>query len=177
MAVAILLPVEVFTGYLDALTGALVKNASTEKGDKWEGPIKKLVAPLGDRLLISNKDIIKAIAQGEGSCSNGGGFYPIICEPGEPTASTCTQVGLISCDKDTNECPAFFDPNASAHDDKVSGGVCFFIAIIILFTCLLGLVTVLQKMLMGVSTRIIYKATGKHCRDQLLFIGWMLDLH
>jgi len=159
MAVIILLPVEVATGYLDALTGALVKNAATEKGDKWEGPIKKLVAPLGDKIIKANKDIIKAIAQGEGSCEDGGGFYPVICEPGEPTYETCSQVGLIACDKDSNECPSFFQADASAHDDKVSGGVCFFIAIIILFSCLLGLVTVLQKMLMGVSTRIIYKAT------------------
>jgi len=159
MAVIILLPVEVATGYLDALTGALVKGADTEKGDKWEGPIKKLVAPLGDKIIKANKDIIKAIAQGEGSCEDGGGFYPVICEPGEPTYETCSQVGLIACDKDSNECPSFFQADASAHDDKVSGGVCFFIAIIILFSCLLGLVTVLQKMLMGVSTRIIYKAT------------------
>lgn len=160
MAVAILLPVEVVTGYLDALTGAMVKNADTEKGEKWEGPIKKIVAPLGEKVIKANKDLIKDIANGDGSCAEGGGFYPIICEPGvEPTYNTCSQVGLISCDKDTNECPAFFDQNASVHDDKVSGGCCFFISIVILFTCLFGLVTVLQKLLMGMSTRIIYKAT------------------
>jgi len=159
MSVAILLPVEVITGYLDALTGACVKGADTSKGDSWEGPIKKFVAPLGDKIIKANKDIVKDIAKGDASCADGGGYYPIICEPGKPTYDTCPQVGLIACDKDTNDCPAFFDATASAHDDKVSGGVCFFIAIIILFTCLIGLVTVLQKMLMGVSTRIIYKAT------------------
>jgi sodium-dependent phosphate cotransporter len=42
----------------------------------------------------------------------------------------------------------------------MSGGVVFFIAIMMLFTCLLGLVTILQKMLLGMSTRIIYKATN-----------------
>ena len=61
--------------------------------------------------------------------------------------------------RSTNECPAFFDVNADAHDDKVSGGVSFFIGIVILFVCLFGLVKILQKMLMGMSTRIIYKAT------------------
>ena len=34
LTVAILLPLEVITGYLDALTGAIVKNAETEKGEK-----------------------------------------------------------------------------------------------------------------------------------------------
>jgi sodium-dependent phosphate cotransporter len=159
MNVAVLLPVEVVTGYLNHLTKAMIKGADTEKGDKWEGPIKKLVSPLGSKVIVANKDIIKAIAKGEGSCSDGGGFYPIICEPGEPTYKTCSQVGLISCDKKTNECPAFFQSDATAHDDKISGGVIFFISIMILFTCLLGLVTVLQRMLLGMSTRIVYKAT------------------
>jgi len=159
MSVAIMLPLEWATGFLDALTAACVKGVDTSKGEKWEGPVKKFVSPLGDKIIIPNKNIITSIAQGDATCSDGGGYYPIICEPGEPTYDTCPQVGLIACDKDTNECPFFFQATADAHDDKVSGGVCFFIAIIILFVCLIGLVTVLQKMLMGVSTRIIYKAT------------------
>ena len=160
MAVAILLPVEVVTGYLDALTGAMVKNADTEKGDKWEGPVKKLVSPFGKKIIIANKDLIKDIAKGKGSCANGDGFYPIVCEiPGETSYESCTRVGLISCDKKTNDCPAFFQESASASDDKISGGVIFFIAIVILFACLIGLVTVLQRMLLGMSTRIVYKAT------------------
>merc|ERR1712150_438819 len=42
----------------------------------------------------------------------------------------------------------------------VSGFVCLFIGLVVLIVCLIILVTVLQKMLMGVSTRIIYKATN-----------------
>jgi sodium-dependent phosphate cotransporter len=161
MSVAILLPVEVVTGYLEALTGALVKNASTEKGDSWEGPVKKLVSPLGKRVINANKDLTKKVALGDATCDNGGGFYPIVCEdPNNPTYNTCSSVGLIACDKKHDRCPAFFNAEASPKDDKVSGGVIFFISIIILFTCLLGLVTILQKMLLGVSTRIVYKATN-----------------
>merc|ERR1719223_326307 len=71
----------------------------------------------------------------------------------------CPKVGLITCDKDLG-CPAFFQDGASRQDDEISGGVIFFLAIMILIICLVGLVTCLQKMLMGVSTRIIYKATN-----------------
>merc|ERR1719223_2723696 len=71
----------------------------------------------------------------------------------------CPKVGLITCDKDLG-CPAFFQDGASRQDDEISGGVIFFLAIMILIICLVGLVTILQKMLMGVSTRIIYKATN-----------------
>ena len=156
MTVAILLPLEAATGYLYYLTGAMVKNATVSDGDSWEGPINKLVAPLGDKIIIANKKVIEAVAQG-GSCEE---FYPVSCEnPSDPTKDTCS-AGLIGCDKATNECPAFFDPEANQHDDMVSGGVCFFIALVILVACLIGLVTILQKLLLGMSTRIIYKATN-----------------
>ena len=156
MSVAILLPVEVITGYLDALTGAMVKNAKVKEGEKWEGPVKKIVSPLGKRVIIANKKVTKAIANDEATCDD---FYPNECE-GTPTYKSCgKKFGLIACDKDHNFCPAFFSEDATAQDDKVSGGVVFFIAILILFTCLLGIVAILQKMLLGMSTRIVYKAT------------------
>ena len=157
MTVATLLPVEVVTGYLSRLTHAMVKNASTEKGEKWEGPVKKLVAPLGDKLIIANKKVIEGVAQG-GSCSD---FYPINCtDPSNPTKSSCSKIGLIDCDKETGHCPAFFQADASRHDDQMAGFVVFIIALGILFFCLFGMVTILQKMLLGTSTRIIYKATN-----------------
>jgi sodium-dependent phosphate cotransporter len=162
MAVAILLPVEVVTGYLYYFTKALVKNANPEKGEKWEGPVKKLVAPLGEKIMIANKKLINAVAgdaDGEDSCSVGGGFYPIECGAGAPTADSCTSVGLIACSKKTGDCPSFFSKNATQSDDQVAGGVIFFISICILFFCLIMLVAILQKMLLGMSTRIVYKAT------------------
>jgi sodium-dependent phosphate cotransporter len=69
-------------------------------------------------------------------------------------------IGLIACNKDTGHCPAFFQADATSSGDKVSGGVIFFISIMILFTCLLGLVYLTQRMLLGMSSRIVYKATN-----------------
>jgi sodium-dependent phosphate cotransporter len=134
----------------------MVKNADPEAGDKWEGPIKKIVSPLGSMVIIANKKVIQNVAKGTDNCTD---FYPIECEDGIISYDTCS-TGLISCDKKTGDCPAFFDMNATQKDDQVAGGVCFFISIFILFVCLIGLVAVLQKMLLGVSTRIIYKATN-----------------
>ena len=157
LSVAVLFPLELITGYLDALTGAMVKNAEVKDDEKWEGPVKKIVDPVADRVIIENKDVTKKISLGEAECSD---FYPMDCGEGEPTPEKCgKKYGLIKCDSDLG-CPAFFSKDASETDDKVSGGVVFFIAIIILFTCLLGIVTILQRMLLGMSTRIIYKATN-----------------
>jgi len=156
LTVGILLPVEVVTGYLRGLTGAITKNVSPSDGDKWVGPIKKLVAPLGKLIIVANKNVIKSVAKG-GKCQD---FYPINCTDNDnPTYKTC-DTGLIACDKTGGGCPAFFQATATEQDDKISGGVCFFLALVILIICLIGLVTLLQKMLLGTSTRIIYKATN-----------------
>ena len=159
LCVAVLLPVEVTTHYLLHLTDALVSHYDREKGEKWEGPVKRMVDPVAHRVILSNKDMLTAVAQGTGSCQDGDGFYPLICEGGVETYQSCTRVGLIACDPDTNRCPIFFQQDASASDDKLSGGVVFFLGIFILFTCIAVLVLVLQKLLMGISMRVVYKAT------------------
>ena len=158
MTVAILLPIEVITGYLHHLTDAMVKNADVSDGESWEGPVKSFVEPIGVKIIKENKDVTKLIAKGEAQC---GDFYPMNCDPAvdPPTYNSCGgDFGLISCDKEAG-CPAFFLPEATAKDDKVSGGVVFFIGIMVIFFCLIGMVTILQKMLLGMSTRIVYKAT------------------
>jgi len=162
MTVAILFPIEIITHYLAALTWAIVRNVQTQKGEKWSGPVKKLVGPVLDKVIIANKKLIEKIAENDTvyGCGEGQGFYPIECsDPANPTYESCEQVGLIDCNKDNGECPAFFQATATVADDKVSGGVSFILGLVILFICLFALVAVLQKMLMGMSSRIIYKAT------------------
>ena len=181
LSVGILFPVEVVTTYLYSLTKAMVPDDRDGQGEKWEGPIKKIVSPLGALIIKANKDVTKTLATGKGDCSEGGLFYPVYCVGGEVGYKTCVppkggckddagvklpygegecpRIGLITCDKSAG-CPAFFQDGASRRDDEISGAVVFFIGLVILVVCLIGLVTILQKMLMGMSTRIIYKATN-----------------
>jgi solute carrier family 34 (sodium-dependent phosphate cotransporter) len=156
LTVAILLPLEAATGYLAKLTGAMVANVNLSEGETWDGPIKAIVSPIGDLIIKANSNIIKAVADGTKTCSD---YYPIVCQDGIESAMTC-KVALIGCNKETNICPVFFSQDASQSDEVVAGAVCFVLSIMLLFICLLGLVTVLKKMLLGVSTRIIYKATN-----------------
>ena len=156
LSVAILFPLEIITHYLYYFTKAMLPSTVGD-GDSWEGPIKKIVSPLGDLIIKANKDVTKAVANG-GSCSDPK-FYPVVCENGVVSYSTCNK-GLITCNKDTGKCPAFFQDGAIRKDDETSGGVCFFLGLVMLILCLIGLVSILQKLLNGVSTRIIYKATN-----------------
>lgn len=156
LSVGVFFPVELITGYLRRLTGALVKNFETKDGTKWVGPIKKLVGPLTKKIIIANKNVIKGVAKG-GDC---GDFYPIVCEdPDDPTYATCSQVGLIACNKG-GACPAFFQASATRRDDQISGTTAFILGLVILFICLFGMVAILQRMMLDSSTRIIHKATS-----------------
>jgi sodium-dependent phosphate cotransporter len=161
LTVLILLPVEVITHYLYYLTKAMLPD-TTKEGEEWEGPIKAIVAPVSDKIIKSNKNVIKDIATGKvKSCDD---YYPVICldgiedythcaakcdkDAGEVKGVDCGQVGLITCDKKRG-CPGFFQNGASKHDDTVSGGVCLFLALFMLLICLMGLVNVLQRGLAG----------------------------
>lgn len=179
LSVAILLPIEAITQYLYHLTKAMVSKPG--EGDKWKGPLKKIVSPLGNVIIKANKDIIKKIATDGKECSD---FYPVKCDftnNSKVHYESCVKnsgtyedqngteyewefknkkLGLITCDKDTGKCPAFFQNGATQSDDQTAGGVVLFIALVMLIVCLIGLVTVLQKSLMGVSSKIIYKATN-----------------
>eukprot|EP00980_Cylindrotheca_fusiformis_P024273 scaffold11698_cov138-Cylindrotheca_fusiformis.AAC.6 len=161
LSVACLLPIEAVTGYLNHLTKACVSNFQSQEGEKWEGPVKKLVEPLAKKIINVNGDVAKEIAKGEKTCND---YYPIdgklnCTDPSDPL--TC-EAGLLTCDKkaDPPFCPAFFDSQATESVDRTAGVCAFVIGLIILFICLFGLVKILQRMMMGASTRIIYKATN-----------------
>merc|ERR1719384_1949603 len=64
LTVIILLPVEAATHYLYYLTKAVTPD-TVEKGNKWSSPFKKMLDPLVDNMLKSNKKLIAAIAGGE----------------------------------------------------------------------------------------------------------------
>lgn len=109
---------------------------------------------------MSNKKVIDEVANNVKTCDD---YYPTECNPeGTVSYDACVtngQVGLITCSKDTNICPAFFRDGATEKEDMVSGGAALFLGIVFLVICLIGLVTILKMLLFGASTRIIRKAT------------------
>jgi len=170
LTVAVLFPLELISGYLYHLSKVMLPE-SVADDDKWEGPIKKIVSPLAGRVIKANKNVIKDIATGK--VENCNAYYPVVCvggiedykscasscKDGQEKLVDCGRVGLITCDKKTG-CPAFFQNGATKQDDSIAGGVCLVLSLLFLLICSMGLVNVLQRGLMGMSTRIIYKATN-----------------
>lgn len=154
LSVLVILPIELIFHPLESMTEAM-KPDDVDDGEKWEGPIKKWVAPLVKRVLNANKDIIKKVAQG-GSCED---IYADV--------AAGTGKGLIKCGDvynpfdgtETYVCPAFYKKYATKGDDMTSGSVALFISIVGLCICLYGLVKTLQSMVMATSTGLLKKAT------------------
>ncbi|GMH95284.1 hypothetical protein TrVE_jg815 [Triparma verrucosa] len=154
LSVAVILPIEIIFHPLEEMTAAM-KPTDVDDGEKWEGPIKKWVAPLVKRVLNANKDIIKATAKGE-SCED---IYAAVADE--------TGKGLIKCGDvynpfdgtETYVCPAFYKSKATKADDMASGAVALFISILGLCFCLYGLVKTLQSMVMATSTALLKRAT------------------
>lgn len=170
LTVAVLFPLELITGYLRRFTSVMLPD-SVDKGEKWTGPIKKIVSPVAGRVLKANKNVLKDISIGK--VENCEAYYPVFCVggiedykscagkcgDGQEKGVDCGRVGLITCDKNYG-CPAFFQNGATKQDDSISGGVCLVLSLVCLLLCLMGFVNVLQRGLMGMSTRVIYKATN-----------------
>ena len=93
LTVAVLFPIEHITGYLRALTGAMLPE-SVADGDKWTGPLKKIVSPLAGRVLKANKNVIKDIATGK--VENCDAYYPVFCVGGVEDYKSCaSKLSLI----------------------------------------------------------------------------------
>jgi solute carrier family 34 (sodium-dependent phosphate cotransporter) len=98
LTVAVLFPVELAFGYLQAVSRVLVNTAETGgKDDAYVGPIKRIVHPLVDVIIMSNSKLITGVARGK-TCED---FYPIECDPDvDPSYKTC-KTGLIGCNKES----------------------------------------------------------------------------
>lgn len=158
LTVGVLFPIELITHYLYYLSLAAVgggDDARDGQGEKWTGPLKLIVGPLVKLIIVPNKSVAKDVAKGK-NCDD---YYPVNCTDGILSAKTCTKYGLIKCDKKAG-CPAFFQDGATRRDDEISGAVVVVLGLIMLVACLIGLVTLLQKMLLGMSTRVLHKATN-----------------
>lgn len=157
LTVCVLLPFEVWTGYLEVVTKLIVDGAETKKGEDWDGPMEHYVKPLTRKLIISNKKAILLVAEKEKTCED---FYPTTCVDGLPESKATCHQGFVACDKSTGNCPAWFREGATLQDDKVAGGVSVVMALIICYVCVLGITYIAQWLLKGLTTRVVYKVAG-----------------
>lgn len=167
MTCAVLFPLECATGFLNYLTTELTIGAETGGREPWLGPVRQITSALTKLIIIPGKKLVVEVAAGDALCSD---FYPISCEDGVESYDTCT-FGLIACDKETNRCPIFYNPNSTFDQDRNKGGAAFVIAIIVLFAAMTGIIYIFQFLLFGMPTKVVHTCTS--CNG---YIGMMLGL-
>lgn len=65
LSVLVLLPIEIASGMLERLSGEITSGLTGGSGSEWEGPIKRAVSPLVEKILVVDKSKIKKISKGE----------------------------------------------------------------------------------------------------------------
>jgi solute carrier family 34 (sodium-dependent phosphate cotransporter) len=157
LTVAVLLPFELLTGYLEMVTKLIVDGAETKAGDDWEGPMALYVKPLTKKFIISNTKAILLTAENEMACED---FYPTTCVDGLPESAAACHQGFVACDKSSGECPMWFREGATLRDDKVAGGVTFAVSLIMIYICVVAMMAIAQWLLKGLTTRVVYKVAN-----------------
>lgn len=156
LAVSVLLPLEVATGFLYHLSEALIRGAAVGERAPWEGPSKKAIDTFASKVLLTNVDMMEDVATG-GSCK---AFYPLNCTDAEdPSYDSCPYFGLIACDEESGDCPVFFDPESNLAQDAGSGLVVLVMGILVIFISMGCATALLTKLWSDVPVRVIHKAT------------------
>lgn len=155
LTVAVLLPFEALTGYLEVVTKLIVDGAETKKGDDWEGPMELYVKPLTRKLIMSNKKAILGVAEDQKECTD---YYPTTCVDGLPQSKFTCHLGFVGCDDEG--CPAWFKEGATLTHDQVAGGVSVAMALIVCYVCVFGMMAIAQWLLRGLTTRVVHKVVN-----------------
>jgi len=151
LTLAIMLPLEIASQMLYRISKALVSNYEST-GFRWDGLIQTAVAPLANKIIIANEEITKAFFSGEiGSCEE---LYE------ENKAFNSSKTGLIVCDENTGSCPAFFSDEASQKSDQMKGALTLGIALVVIFSCLYGMIFLINRMLISLPIEVIAKVTN-----------------
>jgi sodium-dependent phosphate cotransporter len=159
--VAVLLPLEIIFGLLENFSEA-VAPSEVDEGDKWKGPLKKLVSPLTAEIIIANKDIMKNVAKGKATCEEvyathvegySGDYMKGLIK------STSSQTSMYKSGEYEVE-PLFYNKYATQDEDIASGAAALAIAIVGLCTCMYCLVKVLSYITRNSNQAMLKKAAS-----------------
>jgi len=156
LTIAIMLPLEMASKMLYRISAA-VTSSYDDAGYRWKGLIEMIVEPLTNKIIIANKGITEAIISKKiGSCEE---RYPVFCEDSNETFDSCI-TGLISCDESTGHCPIFFSGEATQKSDQIKGAITLAIALLVITSCLYGMMFLIYRMLVETPVGIIARCSS-----------------
>ncbi|XP_060103276.1 sodium-dependent phosphate transport protein 2B [Heteronotia binoei] len=176
LSVFVLLPIEVASGYLYRLTSVIVESFHLESGESAPELLKVITDPLTKLIIQLDKAVISAIATGDESASNRS-LVKTWCDPqtspiaentAAPLPENCTSPDLCWIDGNSTwtlknssnaeystKCNHIF-AGTTLHDSAV-GVILLALSLLVLCTCLVLIVKLLNSVLRGQVASVIKK--------------------
>uniref|UniRef100_A0A8C1GJ44 Solute carrier family 34 member 2a n=1 Tax=Cyprinus carpio TaxID=7962 RepID=A0A8C1GJ44_CYPCA len=155
LSVLVLLPLEVATGYLVKLTDLIVKSFNIQSGENAPALLNVITDPLTQSIIELDETVISGIAVGDPEAKNKS-LIKVWCQTASNTVIILTNVTASNC-KITNikKCNHIFvNTNLS---DLAVGLILLACSLLILCTCLILIVKLLNSMLKGQVAVVINK--------------------
>ncbi|XP_057698231.1 sodium-dependent phosphate transport protein 2B-like [Corythoichthys intestinalis] len=186
LSVLVLLPLEVATGVLEKLTHLIIKSFHIESGEDAPDLLKIITTPLTDSIIKLDKSVITAIATGDPSARNRS-LIKIWCKTEtnitfwNSTVDVCP-AGVL-CWEEGNETMAMLNKTWTENIEKCShifvdanlpdlavGLILLGMSLLVLCTCLILIVKLLNSMLKGQVALVIKKVLNT---DFPFPFGWV----
>eukprot|EP00092_Neocalanus_flemingeri_P038286 GFUD01041673.1.p1 GENE.GFUD01041673.1~~GFUD01041673.1.p1 ORF type:complete len:543 (-),score=130.41 GFUD01041673.1:76-1704(-) len=159
LSVIVLVLVEVCTGYLEKMSGAMVSHlGDTSNSTKPPDFLKVLTKPFTKSIVQLNKKVLKGWATNDEKYEN---------------SSTILKTG---CGEDSSSCTflfANFGPEGADIGDSSSGIILLVISLVMLCGCLIGMVRILNSLLGEKVRKIIKNGISKDI--PIKYLGWLTD--
>ncbi|KAL4238206.1 hypothetical protein ACF0H5_002918 [Mactra antiquata] len=149
LTVIVLLPIEIATGYLEKLSQAVIDSIPefTENQSTDKDYLKTVTNPFTKLIIQIDKNVIKAIAQGDEEAASQSVIKHDCCEKGDNGTEICEPCKFLFESVSRN----------GGWSDAAVGAVLLAIALILLCTCLVLIVKLLHSLLRGQIAHVIRK--------------------
>uniref|UniRef100_A0A672LTJ4 Sodium-dependent phosphate transport protein 2B-like n=1 Tax=Sinocyclocheilus grahami TaxID=75366 RepID=A0A672LTJ4_SINGR len=150
LSVLVLLPLEVATGYLVKLTDLIIKSFNIQSGENAPALLNVITDPLTHSIIVLDESVISGIATGDPEAKNKS-LIKVWCQTASNTNVTTSNCKIINIKKCNH---IFVNTNLS---DLAVGLILLACSLLILCTCLILIVKLLNSMLKGQVAVVIKK--------------------
>lgn len=148
LTVLVFLPLEIVSGYLFHLTDLIVQSFHIQQGSEAPDFLKVITEPLVGHIVQINSSVIELAANATSGLEDDASMIKVCCE----FSSTEWKVCIRECQSPSD----FIFANTSLSDPAV-GAILLVVSLLVLTSCLIGLVKTLGSVLKGTVAKMIKK--------------------
>lgn len=160
LSVLVFLPLEIITGYLNLLTELIVNSFNIQQGSDAPDFIKVITDPLVGHIVQVNKSVIELAANTSSGLEEDASMINVYCGEIETETTVLlngTETNIIVTSLKKCQSPEDFLFANTGMSDPAVGAILLVVSLIVLSSCLIGLVKTLGSILKGTVAKLIKK--------------------